>query len=73
MKTVEVFKTNIQDAYTAKEVIRCFLHKYPQFRITVDLDDEDNVLRVETDQCEITATEVIMYLTELGYTGERLV
>ena len=44
---VNVFKTDVQSADVAKEIINDLLQMYPCLRITFDLEDEDKIMRVE--------------------------
>lgn len=72
MKTVEIFQTNIQNNKDAKKVILSFLHKYPLYKINIDLEDIDNVFRIETDQLGIEIENVIRYMQYLGYSCEPI-
>jgi phage terminase large subunit-like protein len=47
MIMVKVFKTDVQCAGTAENIIKDLLQQYPGFRINFDLVDEDKILRVE--------------------------
>jgi hypothetical protein len=47
MIMVKVFKTDVQCAGMAENIIRDLLQAYPDFRINFDLVDEDKILRVE--------------------------
>jgi len=47
MIMVKVFKTDVQYAAMAEDIIRDLLQVYPDFRINFDLLDEDKILRVE--------------------------
>lgn len=47
MIMVKVFKTDVQCAGMAENIIRDLLQQYPNFRISFDLVDEDKILRVE--------------------------
>jgi len=47
MIMVKVFKTDVQCAELAEDIIRDLLQVYPDCRINFDLVDEDKILRVE--------------------------
>ena len=47
MIMVKVFKTDVQCAAMAEDIIRDLLQVYPDCRINFDLVDEDKILRVE--------------------------
>ncbi|MEK6494393.1 hypothetical protein [Myroides odoratimimus] len=44
---IKVFKTNISDRKSADRVIMMLEDGYPEFMITIDTEDCDNVLRVQ--------------------------
>lgn len=44
---VNVFKTDVQFADIARNITDDLLRMYPYLRITFDLEDEDNIMRVE--------------------------
>lgn len=44
---VKVFKTDVQCAEEAENIVSDLLRKYPDLRINFDLADEDKILRVE--------------------------
>jgi hypothetical protein len=46
---VEVFKTNIQDKDTAGKIREDLRRHFPGYKINFDLDDCDNILRVESE------------------------
>ncbi|MDM1296552.1 hypothetical protein HX021_19880 [Sphingobacterium sp. N143] len=48
MKIVEIFKTNVSTEKEAPETTRSLLRLYPIYKINFDLEDEENILRVET-------------------------
>ncbi|GAA4781845.1 hypothetical protein GCM10023231_06880 [Olivibacter ginsenosidimutans] len=54
MKTVEIFKTDVRDEKHACEIIKFLLVQYNTvYKINFDLEDEDNILRVEANRTEI--------------------
>ena len=46
---VEVFKTNVSSISQAREIVDLLLNHFPAFNINFDLEDCDNILRVEGD------------------------
>lgn len=69
-KMIEVFKTNIKDEDTA-ETILCRLMAYlPEAYINFDLEDCDNILRIEN--CQKHSSEVILIIRQNGFECERL-
>lgn len=67
---VEVFKTNIADNLTAHMITHELYHHYPNGRINFDLDDCDNILRIECDN--IAAEHITDLLTCKGFFCEVL-
>lgn len=71
MKIVEIFKTNVQNDKDADKIITSLLAMYPVYKINFDLEDEENILRVEVNKFEIEADKIINYMIGLGYNCER--
>ena len=46
---LEVFKTNVQEPETAQQLVCILTSIFPDSRVNFDLQDCDNVLRVEGD------------------------
>jgi hypothetical protein len=67
---VEIFKTNIADKVTAEVVLRQIQVTFPTARINFDLEDRENILRIE-DLC-VSVPDVIRVATSLGYHCEVL-
>ena len=67
---VEVFKTNIQDKRAANNVLDDLRVCFPKSKINFDLEDCDNILRIESET--ITPEEVSKILTRKGYYCEVL-
>lgn len=70
-RMVEVFKTNITCAEDADKVIRHLLLIYPSFNINFDMEDCDNILRVEG--IHISGEEILIHVLSLGYRIEVLI
>ena len=56
---VEVFKTNIEDTPTAEHISGQLYRKFPNYRVTFDLDDRDHILRVESSISPVEVDVVI--------------
>lgn len=72
MRIVEIFRTNIQSVKDADKVIRSLLALYPTCKINFDLEDEENILRVEAIGFGIQTDRIVNYMIELGYNCERI-
>ncbi|MGB1218005.1 MAG: hypothetical protein ACPG5P_09010 [Saprospiraceae bacterium] len=68
-KMVSVFKTDIQEQ-ELKKIIPVLNSFRKIIRWTTDLEDCDNILRIESH--EIISDEVINLLTEIGFQVEEL-
>ena len=69
---VEVFKTNINTKKKAKQVITFLKELFPVAKINFDLEDCDNILRIETVDASIDDKLVIELLNQNGYYTEAL-
>ena len=56
---VEVFKTNIEDTPTAEHISGQLHRKFPDYRVTFDLDDCDHILRIESSTSPVEVDGVI--------------
>lgn len=66
-----VLRTNINNV-SALSMVAGILNAHPQIlRWTIDLEDEDNVLRIESDT--LTIKDIITTLQEAGYEAEDLI
>ncbi len=72
MKIVEIFKTNVSTEKEARETTRSLLRLYPIYKINFDLEDEENILRVEAIKRKVETNNIIKYMIELGYNCERI-
>lgn len=71
MKTVEIFTTNVRNNEEADRVTSFFLKLYPMYKINFDLEDEENILRVEANDYKIEILSIIEYMTALGYSCKK--
>lgn len=67
---VEVFKTNVQDNTDAVNLARVLLGVFPHSKINFDLDDCDNILRIENKS--VCIESVVFILQSNGFTCEVL-
>lgn len=72
MKIVEIFKTTVSTEKEALETTRSLSILYPIYKINFDLEDEENILRVEANQRKVETADIIKYMMELGYNCERI-
>jgi hypothetical protein len=70
--TVEVFKTSVKDAAHAVILISQIHESYPDYKANFDLEDCDNILRVECNFGLIQTFSLIELLKEFGYSAELL-
>ena len=64
-RTVEVFKTNVQERFQAERLVAVLLHQFPLYRINIDLHDCDKVLRVEG--VDVPQHSIVRAVSERGY------
>jgi len=62
---VEVFKTNVQEASEAKQLVALLLQRFPDNKINVDLHDCDKILRIEGDHFEVQ--QIVMLAEQNGF------
>ncbi|MBC5774661.1 hypothetical protein H8S95_11360 [Pontibacter sp. KCTC 32443] len=62
---VEVFKTDVSDDQTAAIIQQQLQHKIPGARINFDLEDCDNILRVEYETAVVEPVTKLM--NDLGF------
>jgi len=67
---VEVFKTNVQQPETARQLAGYILEIFPVKRVNFDLHDCDNILRVEGDG--FSPWQIIAVMNASGYQAEVL-
>lgn len=69
---VEVFRTNIDTESKANCILERLQVTFPHNKINFDLEDCDNILRMETKDYDIDANAVIALIMDLGYEIEVL-
>lgn len=69
---VEIFKTNITDADKALALIEQIHGAFRGYKANFDLQDCDNILRIQSSTGIIHCTELIHFLKELGCIAQIL-
>ena len=69
---VEVFKTNVQYQSQANILVEQIHKTFPPYIANFDLEDCDNILRVECSTEMIKSSLLIALLKDFGYTAEIL-
>lgn len=62
---IEVFKTNVETATDANNIITLLLQNFPGSKINFDLQDCDKILRVEGK--EFSSDKIMVLLKENGF------
>ena len=70
-EVVEVFKTNVRNRGTARQIINCLSSVIEGARVSFDLEDVDRVLRIAATT-EIQASIVVEIVDLFGYEAEVL-
>lgn len=72
MKTIEVYKTNVQNNSQGNRIIR-FIHRhYPCYNANFDMEDSDRILRVESFHESIDNENIVSLMKQFGCTAEPL-
>lgn len=69
---VEVFKTNIRKKKEANFILQRLRLMFPNDKINFDLEDCDNILRIETEDSMINFQDVIHIVDSYGFKVEVL-
>jgi hypothetical protein len=72
MRAIEIFKTNVKGKQKATFLIDEMHEHFPEYNISIDLEDHDKVLRVENKKGKIHAEEVIKLLKKRNFNCEVL-
>lgn len=67
---IKIFSTNIDSKKKADLTIAKLLCVYPKFKITIDIEDSDNILRVEGEN--FNANEIQQIIAKLGFKCQEL-
>lgn len=69
---VEVFKTNITEQKQSKQVLEKLNQLFPKYKINFDLEDCDNILRIENPIGDVPNEHVIQLISDVGFCVEPL-
>lgn len=69
---IEVFKTDVSSEQVADLLLNEIHNRFPLYEANFDLQDCDNILRIETILPNIPAASVIDLLSTMGFTAEVL-
>lgn len=69
---VEVFKTNITSEHKAEETLLFLKSQFPDYKANFDLEDCDNILRIESKNGHLKTDEIIFYLSKINILVEVL-
>ena len=69
---VEVFKTGVRTKKEANFILKKLRLMFPHYKINFDLEDCDNILRVETEVNMINDQDVIHLVNSYGFKIEIL-
>jgi hypothetical protein len=62
---IEVFKTNVETKENAEMVVHLIKTKLPDGKVNFDLEDCDNILRIEAK--EVQVQPILNLLIDLGF------
>lgn len=69
---VEVYSTNVENQKQADFLLHQLLKVFPAYKINFDLEDCDNILRVESSWETMEVLQVIALLKDFGFTAQVL-
>lgn len=69
---IEVFKTDVKSECAALDIVNIFLEKFPNLIVNFDLEDCDNILRIECTQDNLKLEEIEHFLYQLKIKAEVL-
>ncbi len=67
---IEIFKTNVSNEQTSEEVLNLLKGFYPHLKITFDLDDCDNILRIQGHSFH--SNHIVEVLSHMGICCELI-
>lgn len=73
MTTIGIYKTNVDNRSKARKLLDEIRRKLPESEPSIDLDDCDNVLRVEYSDSEMDESKIKEILRDHGYRMEALI
>ncbi len=69
---VEVFKTTVSELGQCEALILQIENAFNDYKVNFDLEDCDNILRVECNNGSVQSSNVIEFLNSLGYNAQVL-
>ncbi len=72
MKIVKVFKTDVRDQQAARQIVLFLQKTFIHCRVNFDLDDCDNILRIESGQDLVSEEEIRSLVEKWGFYCEPL-
>ena len=69
---IEVFKTNISSKRKAKEALQILNQMFPNYKVNLDLEDCDNILRIENKNGTLEINDIIYVLLSTDIMAEIL-
>lgn len=69
---VEVFKTNITKQKQSKQILEKLNEMFPIYKVDFDLEDCDNILRIENPIGDVHNDHVIQLISDVGFCIEPL-
>ena len=69
---VEVFKTNVDCEHLAIKIVNVLYGKFHCHKVNFDLEDCDNILRIESNNGTLKVTELLQFLREFDFIAEVL-
>jgi hypothetical protein len=70
---VEVFATNVSNKKDAEKLVAALSKHFPDYRINMDLEDCDKILRVQGDKRSVCTEEVIKLVKNEAYEIKPLI
>jgi len=69
---VEVFKTNVRNRSHAKMLVGQLHKTFEGYEANFDLDDCDNILRIQSSTGVIESSRLITFLKDFGFNAQVL-
>jgi hypothetical protein len=67
---IAIFQTNVASTSTAQKIIRGLIRRYDGYKITIDVQDQDHILRIEGADFRIE--DIIAFITSNGFKCSHL-
>lgn len=69
---VEVYSTDVKSKQEEQFILKILENEFPRYKINFDLEDCDNILRVEIRNGSIDVEHIITVMKDCGFTAEVL-